>query len=78
MNANQIQALKLIASTRGMSLTHRGNVIVSRQAKALLADGLISYGSGSIAYIVTPAGQRALDTHCKTPGCFSAVGSCEH
>ncbi len=73
-----VQALKLVRGTGGMNLTHLGNTLVSRQARALLRDELITYGSGSVAYRVTPKGDRFLSEHCAEPGCFSKVGACSH
>lgn len=60
VNEKQIQALNLIRSTRGMNLTHLGNTIVSRQAKSLLDAGLICYGSGRVAYVLTAKGLETL------------------
>ncbi len=74
----QIQALKLVRGTRGMNLTHRGNVLVSAQAKGLLSAGLIDYGNGSAAYRITPAGERVLAAHCQHAGCFAVLGACGH
>lgn len=74
----KVQALKIVKCGMGMGLTHYANTLVSRQAKALLSDGLIAYGSGSLAYTLTRKGEQVLDAHCATPGCFVARGACSH
>lgn len=71
MSKPAIQALKLIDGTRCMNLTHRANVLVSRQAATLLRNGLIRYGRGTVAYELTAAGSEMLAEHCDTPGCFN-------
>lgn len=58
MTDHQIQALHLIEHNTN---TERGNVLVSRQAKGLLAEGLIQYDAKRhVAYKLTAAGKNAL------------------
>ncbi len=78
LRERQIQALKLVRGMRGANLTHYGNTLVSRQAKSLLAAGLISYGEGPIAYVLTQAGERELSAVCQTPGCFGYLPCPDH
>ena len=59
MNENQAKALRLIAS--GARLTDHGNAVVSREAGALLRNGLIGYAPHRwIAYELTAAGRAAI------------------
>ena len=57
----ELQALRLIDCGTRMRLTQHGNVLVSRQAKALMSRGLIRQAPESwIAYEPTAAGLRVL------------------
>lgn len=57
----QLQALYLVDCGTGMQLTHYANTLVSRQAKWLLAEGLIAYAPERwIAYQPTDAGKRVI------------------
>lgn len=61
LTERQLQALRLVNCGSGMGLTHRANTLISRQAKSLLALGLIDYApERCVAYRLTLAGERAL------------------
>ncbi len=78
LSEKQVQALKLVESTRGMNLCHRANVIVSQQQRRLLSAGLIDYASGAQAWKITAAGERALAQYCHVAGCFKARDGHSH
>lgn len=68
MNEKQLQALRLIDCGTRMRLTHLGNTLVSRQAKALREAGLIREAPESwIAYEPTPAGRAVIDANPRRP-----------
>ncbi len=58
MNANQKAALAL--ATSNGKLTERGHSIINANIKFLLDAGLLTYGSGKKAYVLTAAGKEAL------------------
>lgn len=67
MPEKQLRALALVDCGTHMRLLHAGNVLVSQNAKALLAKGLIREAPERwIAYELTDAGRRVLDEHRQT------------
>ena len=57
---NEIRALRIIGSCgKHTQLTHQANVLVSHEAKSLLAAGLIQYAPEKwVAYKLTSAGRK--------------------
>lgn len=64
IHPRQLQALRLI-NHGGKGLTEVGNAAIGREAKALLAAGLISYVRARrwVAYGVTVAGHKVLEAN---------------
>lgn len=63
LSEKQLQALQLVNHGNGAGLTHYAQTLVSRQAKVLLAAGLIDYAPErkNVGYKVTKAGYAALE-----------------
>ena len=57
---NNARTALLLATSNARDITARGHAIINFHAASLLANGLMAYGGGRRAYVLTAAGSAFL------------------